>query len=71
MAMAEAAKALILNDQSYVSPYLLRPLRRLDEVERDRRAAEVAAKDARAERRQSGGGRAQERVVPIERARQG
>jgi hypothetical protein len=37
--MADAAKVLTLNDQAYVSPYLMRPLRRLADVERSRRAA--------------------------------
>jgi len=32
--MADAAKLLTVNDQAYVSPYLMRPLRRLADVER-------------------------------------
>lgn len=62
--MPHAAKALILNDNAYVSPYLMRPLRRLDEVERSKPTADAAeadtkpaANDAKPRRRQSGADR--------------
>ena len=43
--MANAAKALVLNDQAYVSPYLMRPLRRLDEVARSHDPADPAVEE--------------------------
>jgi len=43
--MADAAKVLTSNDQAYVSPYLMRPLRRLADVERSRRASPDAKAD--------------------------
>ncbi len=52
-AMPGASKALILNDYAYVSPYLMRPLRRLDEVERSTpdSNAKPAANDSKPQRR--------------------
>ena len=55
--MANAAKALVLNDQAYVSPYLMRPLRRLDEVARSHDPADPAVEEKapKAARRQIAG----------------
>ncbi|MGQ0675378.1 MAG: hypothetical protein ACT4N4_04745 [Rhodospirillales bacterium] len=57
--MADAAKILVLNDQAYVSPYLMRPLRRLEEVERDQAARKPGdakqGKETKPERRLSAG----------------
>ncbi len=55
--MANAAKALVLNDQAYVSPYLMRPLRRLDEVARSHDPADPAVEEKapKAVRRRSTG----------------
>lgn len=57
--MGNTAKVVVLHDNAYVSPYLMRPLRRLDEVERahgEAKADDAAgAKDARSARRQNAG----------------
>ncbi len=54
--MVSTAKVLVLNDHAYVSPYLMRPLRRLDEVERAQSSGDTAnAEDSKPPQRQSAG----------------